>query len=127
MPEPPALPGWLTEADIQAYAEDFARHGASAFTGPLNWYRNIDRNAELLAAFKGRGIDVPALYVVGDLDMVTSLRGPKPRTDIREVAPHLHTPVILPGCGHWTQQERSTEVNTALLDFLARLDGSTSA
>src|SRR5919108_645131 len=76
MPESPDLPAWLTEEDIQAYAEDFALHGEHAFTGAFNWYRNIERNNELLAPFRGRGIDVPALYVVGDRDMVTSLRGP---------------------------------------------------
>jgi len=38
--------------------------------------------------------------------------------------PQLHGPVVLPGCGHWTQQERPAEVNAALLDFLARIDGS---
>jgi pimeloyl-ACP methyl ester carboxylesterase len=25
---------------------------------------------------------------------------------------------MLPGCGHWTQQERPDEVNTAMLGFL---------
>ncbi|MFD3505359.1 alpha/beta fold hydrolase [Streptomyces sp. NPDC058678] len=39
------------------------------------------------------------------------------------VAPLLHGPMVLPGCGHWTQQERPAEVNAALLDFLARIDG----
>jgi pimeloyl-ACP methyl ester carboxylesterase len=28
---------------------------------------------------------------------------------------------MLPGCGHWTQQERPAEVNQALLDFLRSL------
>ncbi|MFJ8002609.1 alpha/beta fold hydrolase, partial [Streptomyces sp. NPDC096310] len=37
----------------------------------------------------------------------------------------LHDAVVLPGCGHWTQQERPTEVNAALLDFLTRLDRPT--
>ncbi|MEH2525032.1 pimeloyl-ACP methyl ester carboxylesterase [Bradyrhizobium sp. AZCC 2176] len=27
----------------------------------------------------------------------------------------------LPGCGHWTQQERPSEVNAALLDFIRGL------
>jgi pimeloyl-ACP methyl ester carboxylesterase len=36
----------------------------------------------------------------------------------------MHDPLVLPGCGHWTQQERPAEVNAALLDFLARIDGS---
>ncbi|GGL08170.1 hypothetical protein GCM10010094_81200 [Streptomyces flaveus] len=42
------------------------------------------------------------------------------------VAPHLHGPVMLPGRGHWTQQERPAEVNAALLDFLTRIDGPAS-
>src|SRR6478609_4656961 len=33
--------------------------------------------------------------------------------------PNLRPPVMLPGCGHWTQQERPDEVNAALLDFLS--------
>jgi pimeloyl-ACP methyl ester carboxylesterase len=28
---------------------------------------------------------------------------------------------MLPGCGHWTQQERPQEVNAALVDFLRSL------
>lgn len=28
--------------------------------------------------------------------------------------------VILPGCGHWIQQERTEETNRILLDFLRR-------
>ena len=26
--------------------------------------------------------------------------------------------VLLPGCGHWGQQERSAEVNAEMIDFL---------
>jgi len=141
MPASPDLPAWLTEEDIQAYAEDYALHGEQAFTGAFNWYRNIERNNELLAPFRGRRIDVPALYVVGDRDMVTSLRRPDGGPSLSEmlrgqggsgnplsaVAPQLHGPVVLPGCGHWTQQERPTEVNAALLDFLAGIDGPAHA
>jgi pimeloyl-ACP methyl ester carboxylesterase len=38
-----------------------------------------------------------------------------------QLVPTLREPVILPGCGHWTQQERPDEVNAALLDFLGSL------
>ncbi|POX36839.1 epoxide hydrolase [Streptomyces sp. Ru73] len=118
----PELPSWLTEEDIDTFARDYAHHGERAFTGPLNWYRNIGRNNELLAVFRGRGIDVPALYVAGDRDMVTSLHGIDRVIDsLDTVAPKLHRKVTLPGCGHWTQQERPEEVNEALLDFLAHL------
>jgi pimeloyl-ACP methyl ester carboxylesterase len=32
--------------------------------------------------------------------------------------PELRQTIVLPGCGHWTQQERVAEVNTAMLQFL---------
>jgi pimeloyl-ACP methyl ester carboxylesterase len=38
-----------------------------------------------------------------------------------DTLPGLHRSLILPGCGHWTQQERPGELNDALLDFLAAL------
>jgi pimeloyl-ACP methyl ester carboxylesterase len=33
------------------------------------------------------------------------------------VVPDLRDTVILPGCGHWTQQERPQEVNERLVAF----------
>ena len=33
--------------------------------------------------------------------------------------PNLRDKVLIPGAGHWIQQERPTEVNVALLRFLA--------
>ncbi|WP_329577480.1 alpha/beta hydrolase [Kitasatospora sp. NBC_01250] len=123
LPEPKELPGWLTEEDVEAFAADYAGHGEHAFTGPLNWYRNIDRNQELMAAFRGLGITVPALYVIGDRDMVGVLRGvDKLIGSLPSILPRLFRSVTLPGCGHWTQQERPAEVNRELLDFLAHLD-----
>jgi pimeloyl-ACP methyl ester carboxylesterase len=28
---------------------------------------------------------------------------------------------MLPGCGHWTQQERASEVSAAMIDFMRQL------
>ena len=36
--------------------------------------------------------------------------------------PQLQKTVILPDCGHWTQQERAAEVNALLIEFLGRLE-----
>ncbi|WP_344021148.1 alpha/beta hydrolase [Streptomyces luteireticuli] len=128
MPDPERLPAWLTDRDIEAFVDDYAGHGDRAFTGPLNWYRNIARNQELLTPFNGRRIEMPALYMVGDRDMVTSLAGvAELRAGLRRIAPLLHDDVTLPGCGHWTQQERPEEVSSALLDFLERLEKGTAA
>jgi len=46
-----------------------AARPAAFLRGGLNWYRNIDRNWELLAPFAGAKLTVPALYIAGDRDL----------------------------------------------------------
>ena len=119
MVNPAALPGWLSEADIDFYAGEFARTG---FRGGLNWYRNIDRNWELLAPFAGARVTVPALYIAGDRDLVVAFRGmDQLLPNLAKFVPQLRQTIMLPGCGHWTQQERASEVNAAMIDFLRGL------
>jgi pimeloyl-ACP methyl ester carboxylesterase len=116
---PAALPAWLSEADIDFYASEFAR---TRFRGGLNWYRNIDRNWELLAPFAGAKVTVPALYMVGDRDLVVSFRGmDQVIENLANDVPRLRGKIMLPGCGHWTQQERASEVNASMIDFLRQL------
>jgi hypothetical protein len=69
MPEPETLPTWLTEADVDVYAAEFARTG---FTGGLNWYRTIDLSWELIAPWSGARVRPPALFVAGDRDLVVN-------------------------------------------------------
>jgi pimeloyl-ACP methyl ester carboxylesterase len=116
---PAPLPPWLTEADVDFYASEFKRTG---FRGGLNWYRNIDRNWELLAPWTGAVVTVPALYVAGDRDLVLAFKGmDRLLPALKQFVPNLRESIILPGCGHWTQQERATEVNAAMLKFLKGL------
>jgi pimeloyl-ACP methyl ester carboxylesterase len=116
MPEPASLPEWLTEADLAFYAGEFERTG---FSGGLNWYRNIDRNWELLAPWARAQVQVPALYVAGERDLVLAFPGAKEMVEnLKTFVPQLRRTIILPGCGHWTQQERPREVNTAMIEFL---------
>jgi pimeloyl-ACP methyl ester carboxylesterase len=117
--DPALLPPWLTEADVDYFAGEFARTG---FRGGLNWYRNIDRNWELLAPYAGARVTVPALYVAGDRDLVVAFRGMDQLIpNLKKFVPALRTTLMLPGCGHWTQQERPREVNAAMVDFLKGL------
>jgi pimeloyl-ACP methyl ester carboxylesterase len=116
---PATLPAWLAEADIDFYAGEFARAG---FRGGLNWYRNIDRNWELLAPWAGAPVTVPALYVAGERDLVLGFRGMDQLLPaLKRLVPQLEQTIILPGCGHWTQQEQPDEVNAAMLAFLKTL------
>jgi pimeloyl-ACP methyl ester carboxylesterase len=41
--------------------------------------------------------------------------------NLSKLVPKLRQTLMLPGCGHWTQQERPDEVNAAILEFLKSL------
>ena len=116
---PATLPSWLSEADIDFYAGEFKRSG---FRGGLNYYRNIDRNWELTAAFADVKVTVPALYIAGDHDMVIAAPGTAELlANLKQFVPALRNIQMLPGCGHWTQQERPSEVSAAIIDFVRSL------
>jgi pimeloyl-ACP methyl ester carboxylesterase len=116
---PSTLPAWLSESDVDYYAAEFARSG---FRGPLNYYRNLDRNWEIQSALAGASVTVPALYIAGDHDLILSMLGmDQLLSSLGRIVPRLRKVRVLPGCGHWTQQERADEVNAALLEFLPSL------
>jgi len=116
---PAALPPWLSEADVDFYAASFKRSG---FRGALNYYRNIDRNWELQGSLAGATVQNPALYIVGDRDFVVSFPGTDQLlANLKQFVPALREIQRVPGCGHWTQQERPNEVNAAIIDFLRSL------
>jgi pimeloyl-ACP methyl ester carboxylesterase len=123
MINPPCLPPWISEDEADVYIAQFARSG---YRGGLNWYRNLSRNRELLAAFNDLKITVPALYIGGDRDAVLAFPGmDKVIASLSESVPLLQRTIMLSGCGHWTQQERPEEVNAALIEFLKSIASQT--
>lgn len=112
LPEPERLPAWLSAEELDHYVAEFRRTG---FTGALNWYRNFDRNWQLMADPPTTTIEVPALFVGGADDPVLNF------TKIgraREVAVGPYREVLLDGAGHWLTQERPEQINAELLRFL---------
>ena len=109
--------GWLPEAQLRVYSDEYRRTG---FQGGLNWYRcGLDeRQQSLLQLFAGRGVTVPALYIAGASDWgmhqkpgaFEAMQG-RGCLDLRGIH-------IVPGAGHWVQQEQPEVVNRLLLDFL---------
>jgi len=70
----------------------------------------------------GARVTGPALYVSGDRDLVRGFRGmDRLLPALKHFVPDLRGTIVLPGCGHWTQQERPAEVNAAMLRFLAEV------
>jgi pimeloyl-ACP methyl ester carboxylesterase len=112
MPEPERLPDWLSQAELDHYVTEFERTG---FTGPISWYRNLDRNWELTPQLAGSRVTVPSLFIGGTLDPVLMMTPPAAAEQWLD--DHRGT-VLVDGAGHWVQQERPAEVNTALLTFL---------
>jgi pimeloyl-ACP methyl ester carboxylesterase len=119
LPEPPTLPGWLSDNDLDVVGELYARTG---FHRALNWYRATTRTYELTTPWLGAVPRTPTSHITGDKDVVHRWPGV---ADLVAALPSLlpdhRDTVILAGCGHWTGEERPEEVNTALLAFLTEV------
>ncbi|SDN08807.1 alpha/beta fold hydrolase [Afipia sp. GAS231] len=119
--DPAQLPSWLTEADLDYYESRFRESG---FRGPLNRYRNSERDFADMAEFDGQQIAQPAAFLAGSLEPIL---GMIPGVDMVELmraqCADLRLVRIMEGAGHWLQQERPAEVNAALLEFLGTLPG----
>ena len=63
---------------------------------------------------------IPALYMAGDRDFVAAVNSQFIATQ-STLVPKLRPAIMLPGCGHWTEQERAPEVSAAMIDFLRSL------
>ncbi|WP_343601870.1 alpha/beta hydrolase [Mycobacterium sp.] len=115
LPEPDGLPDWISQPELDHYIAEFTRTG---FTGGLNWYRNLDRNWEIMADPVAATIGVPTLFIGGTDDPVLAFTR---RDRVAEVVSGPYREVMIDGAGHWLQQERADEVNAALVDFLSGL------
>lgn len=113
-PEP--FPAFLSPEELDEYAQAFAESG---FRGSLNRYRCLDRDYEQLSYLNDTKISQPALFIAGEHDSVLRY---VPGMDMLELMSEnferLQDKIIIPGAGHWVQQEKPAEVNQALLEFL---------
>jgi pimeloyl-ACP methyl ester carboxylesterase len=111
---------WLTEAEVDVYATEYARTG---FTGALQGYRvrrgTDPKTLAELRTFAGSTIDVPACFIAGKSDwgsyqtpgVFEAMQTPRVCTQWRGA--HL-----VEGAGHWVQQEQPEEVVKLLVRFL---------
>lgn len=120
MVDPKDFPAWMTPADLDYYVGEFEKSG---FFGPISRYRNHERDFAWLQQFQGRTLDQPSLLIGGDRDPAFSGFGriADPGAEMRKHATKLSAVHVLPGCGHWTQQERPAEVNAILIPWLKGL------
>lgn len=118
LPNPDTLPDWLSEEDLDFYTAEFKRSG---LRGPINYYRNHDLYWELTKDAPEH-IEQPAFFAAGTNDGVIMMAG-----EALEAMPSyvrdLRSMEMIPGIGHWTQQEAPEAVNAIILKFLKEIDG----
>jgi len=111
---------WLTDDELIVYSLEYSRQG---FQGALQWYRcrTSGRFNTEHEVFTGRTIDVPACFIAGASDWgVYQTPGALQAMQSR-VCTQFRSCHLLPGAGHWVQQEQPDAVNEALLEFLRPL------
>lgn len=111
----PPTPPFMSPDELATYVEAFERTG---FRGGLSLYRNLDRNWEQTAAFAERRIEQPALFLTGERDPVRRFM---PASAMAGWVTDLRAEVVVPGAGHWVNQEAPAAVDAALLGWLAEV------
>ena len=109
-------PEVFTDEVMQVYVNAFSPAGA--MTPPLDYYRNIDRNWELIAHLDSIQIEVGCLMISAANDPVLH---PGLTKGMEARVPNL-TKVVIDDCGHWTQQEQPEATTEHMLAYLKRLD-----
>ncbi|MBR0681592.1 alpha/beta hydrolase [Roseomonas eburnea] len=117
-PQQVAACPWLTEEELAVYAQEYGRSG---FQGGLNWYRTRFAGTNMeMEAFAGRRIEVPACFIAGSQDWgVQQAPGALRKMETEACADWRGTHLV-PGAGHWVQQEKAAETVALLRDFLAQ-------
>jgi pimeloyl-ACP methyl ester carboxylesterase len=116
--DPGLLPKWLKPEELDYYAKEFARTG---FRGGLNWYRNQDFFWQNTPFLLGRKMLQPTLFVGGTDDLVYEFA--RAGVDnLEKSVPNLWRKVLLPGVGHWTEQEAPEDVKKNFIEFLQHFE-----
>ncbi|KAK7397160.1 hypothetical protein VNO78_18327 [Psophocarpus tetragonolobus] len=114
------LPTWLSQEDVTYFSSKFANTG---FTGALNYYRNLNLNWELTAAWAGTQVKVPVKFITGDLDVVYNSLGIKNYIEsgaFKKDVPFLEEVVIQEGVAHFNNQEAAEDVSNHIYAFIKK-------
>lgn len=96
----------MAEHELAVFVNAFERSG---FTASINWYRNLDRNWQLLGQVEPV-LEHPTLMIHGKRDLIPEFER------LTEFVPNAE--VVSLDCGHWIQQERPEETNQTILSWL---------
>lgn len=114
---PDKMPAWFTQSDLNFYVGEFERAG---FSGGLAFYHNVDAGWEYLSCVEGQMLTPPSYFIGGQYDVAT-MWGAEAIERAGEKMSDYRGAHIIPGVGHWIQQENPQETNRLLLEFLRQL------
>jgi pimeloyl-ACP methyl ester carboxylesterase len=119
MIDPQPFPDWMSNEDLAVFVEAFR---AGGFRGPLNRYRAQRIDFQDMADFAGKPVTKPSYFIAGERDPVRYF---VPGMDLYAIPGAACTDfrgsAVLPGIGHWVQQEAPAKTNAALQEFLKGL------
>ncbi|PWA60456.1 epoxide hydrolase [Artemisia annua] len=117
---PVTLPPWLTEQDVEYYANQLEKTG---ITGAVNYYRAFHLSWELTAAWRGAKVMVPTKFIIGDLDLTYHMPGLKDYMlgeAFKKDVPLLEEVVVMKDVAHFVNQEKPDKVNKHISNFLQK-------
>ena len=107
---------WLPKADLDVFTAEFGRTG---FQGGLNWYRAFADPA--LRLFSGRTLDVPSAFIAGRRDWGVYQSPGAFEAMAGQACTRFVSCDLIPGAGHWVQQEAPVAVAKSILAFVSGL------
>ena len=108
---------WLPDRELAVYSGEFGRTGLQ---GGLQWYRCSFEPAAAAehSLFAGRAIEVPACFIAGASDWGVFQKPGEFERMQRSGCSRFTGAHLIPGAGHWVQQEQPQAVVEHLLAFL---------
>jgi pimeloyl-ACP methyl ester carboxylesterase len=111
--------GFMSDDDLDVYVSTFRRTG---MVGAFDRYRAMRLDGAANADIVGALLDQPSCFIAGEHDLVRDLL---PGVDLFEspgaACSDFRGSTIVPGAGHWVQQEAPATVNQTLEAFLSEL------
>jgi pimeloyl-ACP methyl ester carboxylesterase len=106
---------WLPDEELKIYTQEYQRIG---FQGGLNWYRSGALGAAEMQLYASRRIEQPSLFVAGKSDWGTYQSPGALEQMQKEACTDMRGVHLVPGAGHWVQQEQPDRTVELLIDFL---------
>ena len=116
IPDPGDRLKWLVNINLKSMVEDFEESG---FKGTLNRYRAQEIDWIELKELDEMLITPPSLFIGGEFDPVRYfIRNYDAYKNAGKYCSNYKGTFIIKNSGHWVQQEKPTEVNKIIKEFL---------